>query len=92
MNMYVSNLGFHVTDEDLRKLFADFGVVDSAKVIMDRMTNQSRGFGFVEMQNDTEAEAAMQKLAGKEVEGRSISVSKAKPKTDNFSNSRNSRW
>jgi len=92
MNMYVSNLGFHVTDEDLRKLFADFGVVDSAKVIMDRMTNQSRGFGFVEMQNDTEAEAAMQKLAGKEVEGRSISVSKAKPKTDSFSNNRNSRW
>jgi len=90
--MYVSNLGFHVTDEDLRKLFADFGVVDSAKVIMDRMTNQSRGFGFVEMQNDTEAEAAMQKLAGKEVEGRSISVSKAKPKTDSFSNNRNSRW
>ena len=92
MNMYVSNLGFHVTDEDLRKLFADFGVVDSAKVIMDRMTNQSRGFGFVEMQNDTEAEAAMQKLAGKEIEGRSISVSKAKPKTDSFSNNRNSRW
>ena len=92
MNMYVSNLGFHVTDEDLRKLFADFGVVDSAKVIMDRMTNQSRGFGFVEMQNDTEAEAAMLKLAGKEVEGRSISVSKAKPKTDSFSNNRNSRW
>jgi len=90
--MYVSNLGFHVTDEDLRKLFADFGVVDSAKVIMDRMTNQSRGFGFVEMQNDTEAEAAMQKLAGKEIEGRSISVSKAKPKTDSFSNNRNSRW
>ena len=90
--MYVSNLGFHVTDEDLRKLFADFGVVDSAKVIMDRMTNQSRGFGFVEMQNDSEAEAAMQKLAGKEVEGRSISVSKAKPKTDSFSNNRNSRW
>ena len=92
MNTYVSNLGFHVTDEDLRKLFADFGVVDSAKVIMDRMTNQSRGFGFVEMQNDTEAEAAMQKLAGKEIEGRSISVSKAKPKTDSFSNNRNSRW
>lgn len=92
MNMYVSNLGFHVTDEDLRKLFADFGVVDSAKVIMDRMTNQSRGFGFVEMQNDTEAEAAMQKLGGKEIEGRSISVSKAKPKTDSFSNNRNSRW
>ena len=92
MNMYVSNLGFHVTDEDLRKLFADFGVVDSAKVIMDRMTNQSRGFGFVEMQNDTEADAAMQKLAGKEIEGRSISVSKAKPKTDSFSNNRNSRW
>ncbi len=90
--MYVSNLGFHVTDEDLRKLFADFGVVDSAKVIMDRMTSQSRGFGFVEMQNDTEAEAAMAKLSGKEIEGRSISVSKAKPKTDTFSNNRNSRW
>ena len=92
MNIYVSNLSFAVQDEDLRGFFAEYGEVSSAKVIMDRMTNQSRGFGFVEMQNDTEAEAAMQKLAGKEVEGRSISVSKAKPKTDSFSNNRNSRW
>jgi RNA recognition motif-containing protein len=97
MNMYVSNLGFHISDEDLRELFSGFGEVTSAKVITDKITGKSRGFGFVEMPQDAAAEEAMQKLEGKEIEGRNISVSKAKPKTDNrsggsFSRDRGSRW
>jgi RNA recognition motif-containing protein len=78
--MYVSNLGFHTSDDDLRKLFEAFGQVSSAKVIMDRETGRSRGFGFVEMDSSTEANAAMSKLNGKDVEGRSISVSVAREK------------
>ncbi|MEP7256881.1 MAG: RNA-binding protein [Flavitalea sp.] len=97
MNMYVSNLGFHVTDEDLKSLFTEFGEVTSAKVITDKISGKSRGFGFVEMTKDSEAEAAMEKLSGREIEGRDISVSKAKPKTDSpgrsFGNSRGgSKW
>ena len=96
MNLYVSNLGFHVTDEQLNDLFAPYGAVTSAKVIMDRTTGRSRGFGFVEMAQDAEAESAMQKLEGKEVEGRLISVKVARPKSDNsnssFGGNRNSRW
>ena len=80
--MYVSNLGFHVSDEDLKKLFASYGDVTSAKVIMDKVSGKSRGFGFVEMQNETEAQKAMQELEGFEVEGRTISVSVARPKSD----------
>jgi RNA recognition motif-containing protein len=99
MNMYVSNLGFHFTDDDLRALFAGFGEVSSAKVITDRETGKSRGFGFVEMPDDAAAEKAMQQLEGSDVEGRAISVSKAKPKSDSrgggggsFSRDRGSRW
>ena len=80
MNMYVSNLGFHVTEQDLRKLFEPFGEVSSAKLITDRETGRSRGFGFVEMLSSTEASEAMSRLNGKEIEGRSISVSTAREK------------
>ena len=80
MKMYVSNLGFHVSDEDLRKLFEPFGLVSSAKVITDRETDRSRGFGFVEMSSTEEGNQAMDKLNGKEIEGRSISVSIAREK------------
>lgn len=80
MNMYVSNLGFHINDEDLRNLFEPFGQVQSAKVITNRETGDSRGFGFVEMSISDDANQAMNKLNGKEVEGRSISVSIAKPR------------
>jgi RNA recognition motif-containing protein len=80
MNMYVSNLGFHTSDDDLRKLFEEFGQVSSAKVITDRETGRSRGFGFVEMGSSTEASTAMSKLNGKEIEGRSISVTVAREK------------
>lgn len=80
MNMYVSNLGFHVSEGDLRKLFEAFGTVSSAKVITDRTTGNSRGFGFVEMASTEEANQAMSRLNGKELEGRSISISLAKEK------------
>jgi RNA recognition motif-containing protein len=78
MNLYVSNLGFQTSDSDLRKLFEAFGQVSSAKVITDRETGRSRGFGFVEMDNNTDANSAMTKLNGKEVDGRTLSVSVAK--------------
>ncbi|MEI9944575.1 MAG: RNA-binding protein [Chitinophagaceae bacterium] len=90
MNMYVSNLGFHTSDDDLRKLFEEFGQVSSAKVIMDRETGRSRGFGFVEMGSSTEANNAMSKLNGKEIEGRSISVTIAREKESRPDNKR--RW
>lgn len=80
MNMYVSNLGFHTSEDDLRKLFEAFGSVSSAKIITDRETGKSRGFGFVEMSSEPEAAQAMNKLNGKEVEGRSISVTIAREK------------
>jgi len=65
MNMYVSNLGFHVSEEDLRKLFEPFGEVSSAKVITDRETGRSRGFGFVEMKSNDQANKAMTSLKKK---------------------------
>jgi RNA recognition motif-containing protein len=82
MNLYVSNLGFHVGDEDLKNLFVAYGNVSSAKVITDKVTGRSRGFGFVEMPADEEGKKAMKGLEGKEVEGRTISVSEARPKAD----------
>jgi RNA recognition motif-containing protein len=96
MNMYVSNLGFQVTDEDLKGLFSPYGEVSSAKVVSDRETGRSRGFGFVEME-DTAAEKAMKELDGSQMDGRAISISKARPKSDNnrngsFSRDRGNRW
>ena len=97
MNIYVSNLSFHTTDDSLRTLFAKFGEVTSAKVIMDKVSNRSRGFGFVEMSSTEEGQEAMTALNNKEVEGRALSVSLAKEKSEkssfskgNFENSR--RW
>jgi RNA recognition motif-containing protein len=89
MNMYVSNLGFHVSDDDLRKLFEAFGQVSSAKIITDRETGKSRGFGFVEMGSEKEASAAMGKLNGKELEGRMISVTVARERENR---SEKKRW
>lgn len=97
MNLYVSNLGFHINDEDLKTLFAAYGNVSSAKVITDKVTGRSRGFGFVEMSVDAEGQNAIKGLEGKEIEGRAISVTVAKPKTDRGNSysgggGRNSRW
>jgi RNA recognition motif-containing protein len=80
MNIYVSNLSFHTTDDDLRNLFEKFGAVSSAKVIMDKVSGRSRGFGFVEMSSEEEGKEAMASLNNKEIEGRPISVSVAREK------------
>jgi len=82
MNIYVSNLSFNVQDEDLREFFTPYGEVTSAKVIMDKMTNQSRGFGFVEMSDDEASRKAIAELNEASVEGRTIKVMEAKPKED----------
>jgi|SRR5688572_13758247 RNA recognition motif-containing protein len=82
MNIYVSNLGFSTQDEDLKKIFSEYGEVSSAKVIMDKMTNRSRGFAFVEMPNDTSAKQAISELDGTMVDGRAIKVSVARPRED----------
>ena len=89
MNIYVSNLSFQTDDEGLRKLFEQFGAVSSAKVINDRETGRSRGFGFVEMESDAEADAAIKALNNKEVGGRSMAVSVAREKP---SGGGNKRW
>ena len=78
MNIYVSNLSFNTNDAELNELFSKFGTVSSAKVIMDRESGRSRGFGFVEMASDDEGKDAMLGLNNKEVEGRPMSVSIAK--------------
>ena len=87
--MYVSNLSFHTWDDGLRKLFEQFGAVSSAKVINDRETGRSRGFGFVEMESEEEAKEAIKGLNNKEVEGRTMSVSVAREKP---SRPPNKRW
>ena len=82
MNIYVSNLGFNVQDEDLKEFFTPFGEVSSAKIINDRETGRSRGFGFVEMSDDAAAKKAITELNEATVEGRTIKVMEAKPKED----------
>ena len=82
MNIYVSNLSFNVQDEDLREFFTPYGEVTSAKVITDKMTNQSRGFGFVEMSDDTASRKAIAELNDASVDGRTIKVMEAKPRED----------
>lgn len=82
MKLYVGNLSFSTTDAGLNEAFSAFGTVDSASVISDRETGRSKGFGFVEMNNDEEAKAAMAALDGKALDGRNIKVNEARPKED----------
>jgi len=82
MNIYVGNLAFTVTEEDLKKAFEAFGQVASANIIKDQYSNQSKGFGFVEMPESSEAQAAISALNGKELNGRTLTVNQAKPRAD----------
>lgn len=78
-NIYVRNLNFSLTEDELRQVFAQFGQVDSVKIIKDKFTGRAKGFGFVEMSNEQEALAAIEKLNGTDVKGRNIFVDKANP-------------
>jgi RNA recognition motif-containing protein len=92
MNIYVANLNYKVQDENLRELFEEYGEVSSAKVISDRETGQSRGFGFVEMPDENDALTAIEELDGAEVQGRAIKVNKARPRTEGGGNGGNRRF
>ena len=82
INVYVGNLPYSTTEADLNKLFAEYGAVSSVKIIMDRYSGKSKGFGFVEMPNRNEAEEAISSLDGRELGDRSIKVNEAKPRPD----------
>jgi RNA recognition motif-containing protein len=82
LKIYVGNLSYSTSEEDVRAAFSQFGTVDSADVIMDRNTGRSKGFGFVEMSNDDEAKAAIEGLNGKELDGRSLNVNEARPRPE----------
>lgn len=82
MNIYVGNLSYEVTEEDLKKTFEVFGEVDSAKIIKDKYTGKSKGFGFVLMSDKAKAESAIQGLNGKDLKGRNLSVNEARPRTE----------
>jgi len=84
MNIYVGNLPYSTTDADLEAMFQEFGSVESAKVIFDRETQRSKGFGFVEMASSDDGNKAIEALNGNEVGGRQLRVNEARPRTDNF--------
>ena len=81
-NIYVGNLPYDITEDTLRELFAPHGTVDRVNIVMDRMTGRPRGFGFVEMSDDSAAEAAIAAINGTEVGGRTLTVNVARPKSD----------
>lgn len=79
MNMYIGNLPYNVSEEELREMFSEFGVVDSIKLITDKFSGQSKGFGFIEMSNNSEADQAIKALNKTNVKGRDIKVNQAEP-------------
>jgi RNA recognition motif-containing protein len=82
MNIYVGNLSFDVTEQDLRQAFEAFGQVTSANIINDKFTGQSKGFGFIEMSAKEQAQAAIAGMNGKEIKGRALNVNEARPRND----------
>ena len=91
MNIYVGNMAYGVTDEQLEALFKEFGTVDSVNLIKDKYSEESKGFGFVEMNKQAEAEEAIKKLNGRTLDGRNLTVNIARPRGDR-SQSRPRRW
>lgn len=83
MNIYVGNLSYEVSEEDLQKAFEGFGQIDSVKIIKDNYSGRSKGFGFVEMPDNAEAQSAIDDLNDKELKGRTLKINKARPRTDN---------
>jgi len=81
-NIYVGNLSYRMSDDDLRNAFSPFGEVSSARIIMDRDTGRSKGFGFVEMPDDNQAQEAISKLDGSDLEGRTVKVNVARPREE----------
>lgn len=94
MNLYVGNLPYTVTDSDLEAAFSQYGQVKAARVIIDRATGRSKGFGFVEMASAAEGEAAIQALNGKDFQGRTLTVNEARPREERVGTGRrsNARW
>jgi len=82
MNIYVGNLSYEVTEEDLKQAFEEFGQVASVNIIRDRYSGESRGFGFVEMADKEEAQSAINGVSGKELKGRTLNVSEARPRSE----------
>ncbi|MBU1370468.1 MAG: RNA-binding protein [Bacteroidetes bacterium] len=82
MNIYVGNLDYNINDQDLERFFAEYGTVESAKIIIDKYNGRSKGFGFVEMNNEEEAQKAIKELNGATLENREMVVNEARPKTD----------
>jgi cold-inducible RNA-binding protein len=83
MNIYVGNLSYEATEEDLKMAFEAFGEVETIKVLKDNFTGRSKGFGFVEMSNDADAQSAIDGLNDKDLKGRTLKVNKARPRTEN---------
>lgn len=86
MNIYVGNLDYKVDEEDLRDVFSEYGTVSSAKIIMDKFNGRSKGFGFVEMEEQDEANKAVKELDGATYENRKITVNEAKPRKESYNN------
>ncbi|MBZ0242026.1 MAG: RNA-binding protein [Bacteroidales bacterium] len=82
MNIYVGNLDYNINDQDLERFFAEYGTVESAKIIIDKYNGRSKGFGFVEMNNEEEALKAIKELNGASLENREMVVNEARPKTE----------
>lgn len=91
MNIYVGNLSYSVTEDELQSLFGEYGSVTTVSVIKDKYTGQSKGFGFVEMGSQSEGEEAIKQLNGRSISGRAITVNVARPRAER-SDSRSRRW
>ena len=95
MNIYVGNLSYDLTENELRQAFEEYGTVDSVKIIIDRYSNRSKGFGFLEMNDDEAAKAAISGLNGTELDGRTLKVNEARPRPNRdrgYGGSRYSKW